>query len=318
MIDINLPKVSIIIPAYNVAEYVEECLESIARQSYKDFEVLIIDDGSTDLTGSIVEKWALKDKRFCVTRIENHGVSYARNLGLSLKRGELVIFVDADDLVTDDYVATLVNMMEEQNCDCAVCGVVLFETTQPICKSGRLSVYQGVEVVSSMFLRGMSLGIWNKILRSSVIDKFNLRFEQDYSYTEDTLFMLRYFEKCSRIVFDSSEKYMYRQRPGSATHVMDVKKWSDFFHVFDEYVKAYKGNALATSRLAQHYHSLAYDLIFIAKNEHRDGLLLQRAVSMASWCDGNDKTIKGKLKIFANKYARPLLLLKRKIFNKIK
>ncbi len=109
------PKLSIIIPIYNVEKYLPTCIESFLSQTYTDFELLLIDDGSPDSCGQICDEYAAKDSRIRVFHKENEGVSRARNLGLDNARGEIISFVDADDWVTPSYCDTIVSNMENKD-----------------------------------------------------------------------------------------------------------------------------------------------------------------------------------------------------------
>lgn len=114
--------VSIIVPVYNAEKYLANTLDSIIRQSYKNFELLLINDGSTDKSKAICDKFALKDRRIKVLDKNNGGVSSARNYGLSVAEGEYVIFIDSDDYLTADMLETLVNDIESTKSDVAICG----------------------------------------------------------------------------------------------------------------------------------------------------------------------------------------------------
>ena len=100
-------KISIIIPVYNVEDYLPQCIDSILIQSYKNIEIILVDDGSTDASGRICDDYAKSDNRICVIHTKNGGQSRARNIGIDSTKGEYITFVDADDTITTDYIATL-------------------------------------------------------------------------------------------------------------------------------------------------------------------------------------------------------------------
>ena len=109
--------ISIIVPVYNVEKYVAECIESIIKQTYQNLEILLIDDGSTDNSGKICDKYAEKDKRIKIIHKENGGVSSARNLGLDLAQGEYIAFIDSDDFVSNKYIESLYSAIEHKDAE---------------------------------------------------------------------------------------------------------------------------------------------------------------------------------------------------------
>ena len=116
--------VSIIIPVYNCEKYIEKCINSIINQTYKDFEVIIVDDGSIDNSIEICNKLIKTDKRFKITRQTNKGVSCARNLGLELAKGEYITFIDSDEWVENTFIECLLKGILEEQADMSVCGIV--------------------------------------------------------------------------------------------------------------------------------------------------------------------------------------------------
>ena len=118
---VKLPCISIIIPAYNAEKYIEKCLQSIIYQEYKDFEVIIVNDGSTDNTKEICKKYADLDSRIRLISTENKGAGSARNTGLTEAQGRYISFIDADDFVSENYYSRMYKMIEEGNADIAEC-----------------------------------------------------------------------------------------------------------------------------------------------------------------------------------------------------
>lgn len=118
------PLISVIIPAYNVADYLSRCLDSLLVQSWKELELIVVDDGSTDGTSGLADDYTLRDSRVRVIHQANGGVSSARNAGLAASRGELIGFTDGDDWVKPDYLESLAETLLRQNAEMAVCGYV--------------------------------------------------------------------------------------------------------------------------------------------------------------------------------------------------
>ena len=115
--------ISIIIPVYNVSQYLDECLKSVSAQTYTDWECILIDDGSTDNSGDICDRWCVKDPRFRVIHQANAGVSAARNKGIDLAQGDYITFIDSDDWVDDDYLDLLHASLHTSHADLCIVGL---------------------------------------------------------------------------------------------------------------------------------------------------------------------------------------------------
>ena len=147
-----MKKVSVIVPAYNAEKYLEACLDSICEQTYPVLEILVVDDGSKDLTASIIRSCAEQDARIIPYYNENHGVSYSRNFGLEHCTGEYVTFVDADDLVAPDFIAQMIHDLEEADADIAVIGVAKSKLFEPeMFTNGVTSTYEESEMLKQVF-----------------------------------------------------------------------------------------------------------------------------------------------------------------------
>ncbi len=219
----NHPLVSVIIPVFNVEQYLYDCLCSVKNQSYKNLDVLLIDDGSTDKSGDICDQFAKYDKRFTVFHTKNQGVSSARNLGIEHAKGSFVIFVDSDDICDPDHVEKLVEIALAYDSDFVFSGLRLLKknllqtSASSSLKVKALSVADALKLLFSIHPwenTPVSGGyICTKLFSSKLIR--NLRFESSKSLCEDEIF-------CSFAVMDSrnpicldSQSYQYRQRKSS-------------------------------------------------------------------------------------------------------
>lgn len=213
--------ISIIVPVYNAEKYLEECIDSILAQSFKDIEVLLIDDGSTDNSKTICERYALADRRIRFFHQENGGVSLARNTGLEYARGEYVVFVDSDDVVAPNYLQTLQNLSTRG--DFAICGY-----TREQSQLGEKEVSQMIYNVSS-FIRQIfdeSLihpNIWMMLFKNDIIQSNKLRFTPGCVRNEDTEFYIKYLTFEKTVVVSDYKGYFYRDNPSSAVHKFNVK-----------------------------------------------------------------------------------------------
>ena len=194
------PKISVIVPVYNVEQYLCRCIDSILAQSFPDFELLLIDDGSKDHSGEICDEYAQKDERVRVFHKENGGVSSARNLGLDNAKGEWISFVDADDWVEEDYLKNLQNT-DEKEIDLVECGYYNVSKNGeievlPTFKDKDAKLYLKKLFSYAPFYEGY---LWVKLFKRSIIGKENLRFDINLHYNEDRVFIAKYLNFCKNI-----------------------------------------------------------------------------------------------------------------------
>lgn len=210
------PQISIIVPVYNAEQYLSKCINSILAQIFTDFELLLIDDGSTDNSGVICNRYAEKDNRIRVLHKNNGGVSSARNLGLEEARGEWICFVDSDDWVDNEAYQEIINSIAGKKVDLVIWGIKLVNKerlqylTVPF--SGLFNKRQDVlELFIRNDMNGLMEGIWNKLYLTRVIKDKNLRFDGNLSYLEDMKFNCNYFEYVSSIFQIDKPYYNYRK-----------------------------------------------------------------------------------------------------------
>lgn len=236
-----MPKISIIIPVYNVAPYLRECLDSIQEQTFKDFEAILIDDGSTDGSGEICDWHASKYKRFKVIHKSNGGVSSARNMGLDMAQGEYIGFVDPDDYISPDFYELLLNKFKSSGADVVMSDVCIIsqkgeiETIFEITKAQTKEKYCGIDIFKALMTAEISGSCCDKLFHNSLLN--NNRFDESISKAEDFEIMLRIFAKAQKVVFEEKAIYFYRMRKGSSIHsaytIKDVKKLFDISKQID-------------------------------------------------------------------------------------
>lgn len=251
------PKVSIIIPIYNVEAYLEECVDSVLIQTFKDFEILLIDDGSKDLSGKFCDEIALKDSRIRVFHKSNGGLSSARNHGMDRALGEYVIFLDSDDYwINKDILSLLIGKAESENLDVVrgefvnvdAKGKQLFTPDLPEetlnLQNQILSSYEMMKfVINGRFFS------WLFMFRKSAIGC--LRFDENRKFQEDIDFAIKFFSKNYRCGYLPIQFYAYRQRENSIMSTPRINNLVNSFSlcdVFHEY--AYK---VEDKRLTSYY-----------------------------------------------------------------
>ena len=213
--------ISVIIPVYNVAEYLPKCLETVCGQTYDNLEIILIDDGSTDGSGKICDEWRLRDERIRVIHKENGGVSSARNEGLKVASGDLIGFVDSDDWLEPDMYEKLVKGIE--GADAACCGYVDYPYGEgvPVEKGIKPVASDNIEdAYEAIYERnGYFTSVWNKLFRKEKIYRNGrlLFFDTSISVGEDELWLIRLLNRCTCVSFVHEALYHWRPRKGSAT-----------------------------------------------------------------------------------------------------
>lgn len=235
-----MPTVSIIVPVYNSKEFLPECLSSILCQHYSDIEVLLIDDGSTDGSGQLCDNYSAEDKRIRAIHKKNGGVSSARNIGLEKATGEWVMFLDSDDLLTEDAIE---NLMRDVNDDIDMSYGGLRKFNEENCNIETVTSEEGVltaeQCLDHAIRPSVSVGDWqryivNRVFRKSIIDSYKLRFREDIYYKEDGLFLISYIVRSKKnAICIPNIVYLYRQVPDSAMNGLEQSFNPKIFTLLD-------------------------------------------------------------------------------------
>lgn len=281
----TMPLATVAIPAYNVSEYIGECLESLLSQSYRDMEILVVDDGSTDDTADIVRRYANADSRITLFCNDNHGVSYSRNYAIERGAGDYLLFVDADDVVSSDFVEALVRPLSDGMCEMSAVGIASFFGGAPAFSTGVGHIYNNDEKYRAC-LDVCSGFAWNKGFLYYIIRDNNIRFDQSIAQSEDMLFLLDYLGHCSSIAFDDGVKYGYRQRRESAANYQRSIKWFDAIKVYEAYENRLGANAELRDIVRRVFLPIAYEAVWRYRNcGIENEALRERISSMRSSCE---------------------------------
>lgn len=258
--------VSIIIPIYNCEEFVANCIEHIQIQSYNQLEIILIDDGSTDKSGDICDKYAEKDKRIKVIHIDNGGVSNARNIGIEHANGTYIQFVDGDDFIKENMTESLVKAMESNESDMVVCGYE--RVTKYITRKEKFrnkpSVYTKNTYLLSVMSdpRGYYYGVlWNKLFRRDIIMNKSISFNKLLNLGEDFAFCMTYLKHINRIYVLNKRLYMYNcLNEGSLSRYKkeNLERCQQELSARDILFEAYK-SCFIESRLLVKYKKEVYD-----------------------------------------------------------
>lgn len=212
------PKISIIIAAYNVAEYLPECLNSVVSQTYDNFEAIIVDDGSTDATSKICDDYAKQYPIFRVIHQKNQGLSAVRNRGIKESSGEYLAFVDGDDCLDAYYLEKLLAAIIHHHADIAVCGFKTFPTTA--IELPPIATMTGAQAVIKLLTEQENYQIvtWNKLYRKTLFQNINFPIGKIH---EDSLTTYKLFAAATKVTSVTEPLYQYRTRQGS---IMDKVK----------------------------------------------------------------------------------------------
>ena len=212
------PAVSVIVPVYNIETHLKACLNAVLAQTFTDFELILIDDGSTDGSARICDETAASDARVRVIRQPNSGVSRARNAGLDAAKGAYIAFVDSDDIIVPTYLEKLVSAAETYHTDLVLCGFSRFRPDaeqQYLIGPIPIGLYRSMREFVQLYGEGRTnmfgVSIWAKLYRASIIRENNIRFDPEISYEEDCNFNADLLPHCQTAAVVGEALYRYRQ-----------------------------------------------------------------------------------------------------------
>lgn len=289
----NEEKISIIVPVYNVEAYLEKCVESILKQTYTNLEILLVNDGSTDKSGELCDKLALRDHRIRVIHKENGGLSDARNRGIDEASSNLIGFIDSDDYIDEDMYETLYRQMVASKADLSMCGHYdvyhqIPEKQVAEIKTWELMPEEAIKMV--MEAKILSVTAVNKLYKKALFEQLRFRIGK---IAEDAFIMVDLIHQCSKIVATNEKKYYYVHRENSIT----TQKFSlKFLNV----IEAYEQNA---KMISENYPDL-YDVAIMRLNWAYFYVLDRLLVDN----DFKDKVLEDRLISYLKKNKKSILM----------
>ena len=217
--------ISVIVPIYKVEKYLKKCIESIQKQTYKNLEIILVDDGSPDKCGEICDEYAENDSRIIVIHKKNGGLSSARNAGIEIAKGDYIGFVDSDDYIEPYMYEKLLDAIEQNNSKLSVCAInYVFENGKKICKSKssenrNFDFFEAIKEMNTYEL--FDMGAWSKLYKKDLFD--DIRFPEN-KLSEDFFVMYKIFDKAQRISYVGIPCYNYLQRSESITKSKKINK----------------------------------------------------------------------------------------------
>ena len=235
-----MSKISVIVPVYNVENYISKCLDSILAQTHTDIEVICVNDGSTDNSGKILDEYASHDSRVQVFHKENGGVSSARNLALENATGEYIGFVDSDDYIDPHMYLSLLSALEEQDADIAECSIA-YVYENGATKNGVVRKYHLTDrkqILKAFFLKEIGIINCTKLFRHDICA--GIKFSEEYKIGEDSLFLYQALKNSKKIIGIDTVGYYYLQRESSVMHNVVDEKRLKLFEIVDFWLEENK------------------------------------------------------------------------------
>jgi len=295
-------KLSVIVPVYNVEKYLKKCVDSILAQTYTNFEIILVDDGSKDSSAAICDEYATKNSKVIVIHKENGGLSDARNFGIEAAKGEFITYIDSDDWVHEDFLKNLYTIIIDKNADMAVCGVAfVYEGESHIDLNDEIKIeeYNGYDALEKMLLGQISqhgssaCGI---LYRTDLVKKYKFPYRK---YHEDDFLTFKYYLDSKIVVSTSQKMYFYLQRDNSIMHrafgqsfldeleaadyitlecsklgrrferAANKKKFENYSQVFLENSELKKIDIVTYKRIKLYFNSIKFKLLFNHYNDKR-------------------------------------------------
>ena len=213
------PSISIIVTIFNAGNYIQECIENILGQSYSNFELLLIDDGSTDTSGTICEEYAKKDKRIRVFHEQHKGVAHARQIGIDNAKGEYFIYIDADDYIEENFIEEMFLCARSTNSDIVICDYLELKKDNTIYHKEQPTELSGISYLNDILANKCYGALWNKMILTQLVKDHNARFPQDFSMREDVVFISQFVPQARKLSYIPKALYIYnRQNVSSLTN----------------------------------------------------------------------------------------------------
>lgn len=237
--------VSVVVPVYNGEKYLRECIDSICNQSYKELEIIIINDGSNDSTSKIAKQISNEDNRIIYMEHQNKGVSFSRNRGIDLATGEYIVFVDCDDTIEKEYIELLLNKITKNNLDIVTCGYIdisIYGTIKLNDFYRGNSILTKDEFINNIF-KGVGGTLWGKIFRAEIIKKNKIKLNNNIFMCEDMLFVLQYAMQSKGFGAIEQSLYNYnRKNENSVSSKINFKYFNNLVDVMKEIEKILNEN----------------------------------------------------------------------------
>lgn len=233
--------ITIVIPVYNVAQYVRNCLDSVLAQTYKNVEILMVDDGSIDDTLTICREYEKKDSRIRVISREHEGVAAVRNVGSKEAKGEYIAYIDGDDILEPTYIEYLYRLMIRYDADISICNFIPFFEGKEISKGKAVDSKEKIKVMTGeqaleilLYQKYFTTAAWAKLFKKELFSYVEF---PNGKLAEDMGSIYKLIHYSNKVVYSSKIQYYYLQRSGSTTHALSFQQGKDYIELSEEMVK---------------------------------------------------------------------------------
>lgn len=276
-------KVSVIVPVYNVEDYLSKCIESIINQTYRNLEIILINDGSSDNSGVICDNYKKIDSRITVVHKANGGVSNARNVGIEQATGDWICFIDGDDFVMPDYIEYMLNLAVRYEVDISLTTKMFGNFNEKQIKKDNIEQWNSEDAVEAILCYRVPIGCYCKLFNRTFLS--DLRFNEELFIGEGFNFNVEAFQKANKIVAGERKTYYYRRdNPTSAMTKFSIKKcecglWA--LEVLKQKLTIYTHRIEKAWRFANwRTHSDFYDMCVLARAQKEYSQMYQRCLTM--------------------------------------
>lgn len=292
---------SIVIPIYNIEKYIKECIESILKQSFSNYEIILVDDGSTDGSGKICDDYARRYQNISVIHCENGGVSKARNKGIDTAKGEYIIFIDGDDFIEHDSLESIHCSVINKKCDVLMIGIKFIDniTGEIINKPCNFddAAYDTSDIHSSIeyFFSRKKGNLWSactNIVRRDYLSENNIRFNTEFNFAEDCEFFLQLSKAGGEFSFNCDILYCYRtNRMGSLMNTFDEYKFIDISKAYQKWLEYFNEYDKKNYKIARTVISNAYFYNIIHSKDEKIFNVAQQYLSVLKNVTGIKKRV---------------------------
>ena len=273
-----MPLISVIVPVYNCEKYIEACVNSVLNQTFADFEIILVDDGSPDDSGKLCDQLAEKNNKIVVLHQKNQGQAAARNNGVKIARGEWLNFLDSDDLIHPQMLERLYNAVIENNVNLAMCSAVQDEKLPDDFYAEKKVEFKNLEMNEDNFLclckdlKYYYWVVWGKLIHKSIYEKHPLTEGRIY---EDNAIVCKWLYKAKKVTLTHAPMYFYYTNNSGTTKKAFTKKQLDVLWAFKEQLDFFYslGYKKMTEHLATYYFEISANMLYRAKTENAKELI---------------------------------------------
>ena len=314
-----MPKISIIIPVYNVEKYLSQCLDSIINQTFKDFECICVNDGSKDNSLNILQEYSKKDNRIKIVSQENKGVSIARNVGMKISKGKYISFIDSDDWICNDYLEVLYNNMEKFDYDIVICNHYFYYSKDDKLVPVVYDIVINKETTSfDRFICGYNRGaVWARLYKREFLENNKMSFLENV-VMEDYIFSIITYLSTKKVLFLNDNLYYYRKQTATIMSNYDKVTISQFYNNFylikELRKRKINSPAIENCFVRKFFHNLSDVYKRVKKSGQSIDILFNKSLDALYFFNTIKKDLKVKYKIAIPISIRLFLIFKKEVF----